>query len=181
MTKLIDTVRLYNEHPELLNMLYPDKNKYDRKPKLNILCTGSRDWTDRKLVKSVLSAYKSYDVTVIQGTSKGLDTIADEVANELGMKSIGFSAIQKYDARDLLLRNTVMVNKLEPSRDLVLAFRTSRLSKGTNDAVQKAVGRGLRVIMYTLGDKYPGGIKCSDFNLSTGADLPMIENPEITE
>ncbi|QMV48482.1 hypothetical protein [Bacillus phage SPO1L5] len=162
-------------------LIFLDKNKYGQKPKLNILCTGSRDWSDRKVVKSVLSAYKSYDVTVIQGTSKGLDTIADEVANELSMKSIGFSANQKYDARDLLLRNTVMVNKLEPSRDLVLAFRTSRLSKGTNDAVQKAVGRGLRVIMYTLDDKYPGGIKCSDFNLSTRADLPIVENPEITE
>ncbi|QPX71744.1 hypothetical protein [Bacillus phage SP8] len=174
----LNSIEVQNEKDALI---FLDKNKYGQKPKLNILCTGSRDWTDRKLVKSVLSAYKSYDVTVIQGTSKGLDTIADEVANELGMKSIGFSANQKYDARDLLLRNTVMVNKLEPSRDLVLAFRTSRLSKGTNDAVQKAVGRGLRVIMYTLDDKYPGGIKCSDFNLSTGADLPMVENPEITE
>uniref|UniRef100_A0AAU8BCU7 YspA cpYpsA-related SLOG domain-containing protein n=1 Tax=Bacillus phage Adastra TaxID=3143958 RepID=A0AAU8BCU7_9CAUD len=174
----LNSIEVQNEKDALI---FLDKNKYGQKPKLNILCTGSRDWTDRKLVKSVLSAYKSYDVTVIQGTSKGLDAIADEVANELGMKGIGFSANQKYDARDLLLRNTVMVNKLEPSRDLVLAFRTSRLSKGTNDAVQKAVGRGLRVIMYTLDDKYPGGIKCSDFNLSTGADLPMVENPEITE
>ncbi|APZ82416.1 hypothetical protein Goe2_c18000 [Bacillus phage vB_BsuM-Goe2] len=180
MTKLIDTVRLYSEHPEAISLLRLNKNKYGQKPKLNILCTGSRNWTDRKLVKSVLSAYRSYDVTVIQGTSKGLDAIAGEVAEELGMKTVGISAAQKYDARDLLLRNTVMVNKLDSSRDLVLAFRTSRMSKGTNDTVQKAVGRGLRVVMYTLDDKYPGGIKCSDFNLSTGADLPIVENPEVT-
>ncbi|WCS68591.1 hypothetical protein Goe16_01770 [Bacillus phage vB_BsuM-Goe16] len=181
MTKLIDTVKLYREHPELLNTLYLNKNKYGQKPKLNILCTGSRNWTDRKLVKSVLSAYSSYDVTVVQGTSKGLDTIANEVAEELGMKTVGVSAVQRYNAKDLLLRNTVMVNQLEPSRDLVLAFRTSRHSKGTNDTVQKAVGRGLKVVMYTLDEKYPGKVKCSDFNLSTGANLPIVENPEISE
>ncbi len=38
-------------------------------------------------------------MTVIQGTSKGLDTIAGEVAEELGMKTVGTPAVQKYDAK----------------------------------------------------------------------------------
>lgn len=150
------------------------------KPNLAIVCSGSRDWSDKKFVESVLKAYtEKYNVTVIQGTSRGLDTIAGEVADELGAVNIGISAVQKTDfKRDLLLRNSVMLSQLEKyDRKLVLAFRNKLDSKGTNDTVYKAVSRRIPVIMYTL-------LRSTELSILTqgieDTDLPFVDDPVIS-
>ena len=57
-----------------------------------ILMTGSRDWTDRKLIEQGLRAAAalamvpagSTDVVLVHGAARGADALAADVAGQLG-------------------------------------------------------------------------------------------------
>ena len=84
-----------------------------------ILICGSRDWTSHNTIKSVLSNY-SKEIIVITGGCRGADTIAENVAKNLGMTVQVFNADwKKYGRAAGPIRNQ---KRLEEKPDLVIAF-----------------------------------------------------------
>ena len=111
---------------------------------------GAREWTNRAAIERELRIFKDKaeaegeTLTVMHGGARGADTIAGEVAVELGLN------VKVYPARwDTLgksagmMRNQHMID-LRP--DVVLAFTETPLqSRGTRDMVRRAVGAGILV------------------------------------
>jgi hypothetical protein len=111
---------------------------------MRVLCTGSRDWTNYKIIIDVLVELPSY-TTIIHGGAAGLDTIVDIVARKLGF------TVEVYEAGwkskwDGLLRNSQMLYEGKP--DLVLGFRSKLNSRGTNDMLKKAGIAGIEHRIY---------------------------------
>jgi len=129
-----------------------------------VMVTGSRDWTDRATIHRALRDHApAGDVELLHGDAPGADTIAAELADELGWTVRPFPAdwsvtpdtptgrIRRrrdgtlYDVAAGVIRNRVMLNE-QP--DLVLAFQR-RGSKGAQDAIDEARRRGIPVVVHT--------------------------------
>ena len=118
--------------------------------KRRILITGSRTWTDEATIRTALWSLNPATDTIIHGASKdGADRIAHRLARERGF------AIQTYPASwDSLgkkagpIRNLEMTNSLTPGRDLVIAFRATGPSPGTDGTIALAKERGITVKVY---------------------------------
>ena len=110
-----------------------------------ILICGSRDWTSHNTIKSVLSNY-SKEIIVITGGCRGADTIAENVAKNLGMTVQVFNADwKKYGPSAGPIRNQKM---LEEKPDLVIAFHENLdNSKGTKDMVNRARKAGIEIMI----------------------------------
>ena len=110
-----------------------------------ILICGSRDWTSHNTIKSVLSNY-SKEIIVITGGCRGADTIAENVAKNLGMTVQVFNADwKKYGRAAGPIRNQKM---LEEKPDLVIAFHENLdNSKGTKDMVNRARKAGIEIMI----------------------------------
>ena len=110
-----------------------------------LLICGSRDWTDHNTIKSVLSNY-SKEIIVITGGCRGADTIAENVAKNLGMTVQVFNADwKKYGRAAGPIRNQKM---LEEKPDLVIAFHENLdNSKGTKDMVNRARKAGIEIMI----------------------------------
>jgi hypothetical protein len=130
---------------------------------VRILVTGSREWTDRAAIEKALirlarlidaerpsGNYFAYiqrepltaQVTVVHGSYRGADTLADAVASELGW------TVEAHPADWVLygddagpIRNTEMV---EAGADVCVAFPGPK-SKGTWDCIRKAAAAGIPV------------------------------------
>lgn len=119
-----------------------------------ILVTGSRNWTDHDIVHDAMTAEARWrsplgtrwsEMTLIHGAARGLDTIAAELAAEIGMQ------IEPYPADWTTFgksaghrRNAVMVAS---GADVCLAFPISE-SRGTRGCMKLAEKAGIRVIVY---------------------------------
>jgi hypothetical protein len=120
---------------------------------MKILCTGDRNWNNRRMIEIVLGAVRDThdpsEVTVIHGNARGADKLCGEVATLLGYKVISRPADWiRYGKSAGPIRNREML-KLNP--DIVFAFH-NRLteSKGTKDMVSIALDAGIKVILVTL-------------------------------
>jgi hypothetical protein len=94
---------------------------------VKVLFTGSRDWTDRILVQTAFTQFSPS--LVIHGDARGLDTIADHYAEQLGIDRIRCPANWKGRGKAAgMYRNRFMYDLTQP--DLVLAFPLPH-SRGT--------------------------------------------------
>ncbi len=111
-----------------------------------VLVCGDREWTDKDLIKLVLSTVHG-PVTVIHGGCRGADEIAGNAAFNMGFKVEQYDANwKKYGRAAGPIRNQVM---LDASIDLVLAFHPDlSKSKGTKDMVARARKAGVTVEVY---------------------------------
>jgi hypothetical protein len=116
-----------------------------------VLVTGDRNWTNRSVVFSALVSLQAYttdgNVCIVHGAARGLDTIAGEVARELGYDVDPHEAEwDKYGRAAGPIRNQEM---LEERPNLVLSFHDDLVhSKGTRDMVKKALKAQIHVHHY---------------------------------
>jgi hypothetical protein len=111
---------------------------------MKILVCGDREWTDRELIKEVLSQWKGKEVVIIEGGARGADNLANECAKELGFKVITVEADWKsYGKAAGPFRNKRML-AMRP--DLVIAFHDDLgKSKGTKKCVSQARAMNVEV------------------------------------
>lgn len=109
---------------------------------MRVLVCGSRDWTDRKRIRSRLLNLPKGS-TVIHGGARGADRLAAEVAHELGHQVLDMPAHWRlnghYNPRAGLERNLRMLD-LKP--ELVIAFWDGG-SSGTKHTIEQATRRGI--------------------------------------
>ncbi len=107
-----------------------------RKRGLRLLICGDREWRNKELIKREI--LRLMPILIIEGEARGADTLAREVAEELGIKVLPFLAEwNRYGRAAGFIRNTEMLHVGNP--DAVLAFHNSlENSKGTKHMVKIA-------------------------------------------
>lgn len=112
---------------------------------MTLLVCGGREWVDRDLIRSVLTAaVRGWGVVrVVHGDCRGADRIAGEVAGELGLPVRRIPADWKrYGKRAGPIRNQLMLDECSP--DAVIGFHADLAnSSGTKDMVRRAENKGL--------------------------------------
>ena len=122
---------------------------------MNVLITGSREWTDRDLMRRVLvreltalDPSLAADVTVMHGACRGADLMAARLLNTSVYKVRAFPADwQTHGKRAGILRNLQM---LDEGPVLVLAFQVGR-SRGTQHVIDEARKRNIPVVVTEAG------------------------------
>lgn len=111
---------------------------------MRILFTGSRDFTNLEMVVEVMKNLPP-DTVVIHGGAKGLDTMVDVIAEEMGLEIERFPIDKKtwdeVGKQAGHLRNSQMLYEGKP--ELVMAFRSKMMSKGTNDMLLQAARKNI--------------------------------------
>jgi len=110
---------------------------------MRILICGSREWTDRQMIKNGLSQVP-WDTVVIHGAEpNGADHIADECAKALGLSVKPYPAEwRKYGKPAGPRLNQQMLNEGKP--DVVWAFKKRGAKNiGTSDMVDRAERAGI--------------------------------------
>lgn len=108
---------------------------------LRVLICGSRDWTDAAKIAYVLT-HMPRDRVIIHGAARGADSLAAEVATELGFTCEAFPADWSQGRAAGAIRNRQMLNS---GIDGVIAFVLRSPSPGTADCVGEAIRRGVHV------------------------------------
>lgn len=110
-----------------------------------ILVTGSRDWTDRDIIRKVLS-WLPPGSTVVHGAARGADTIAAEEAKALGLTVEAHPADWKRHGKAAgPIRNQKMIDA--GPYDAVFAFPLPD-SIGTRDCIERARKAGYEVAVF---------------------------------
>lgn len=115
-----------------------------------ILVTGSREWKNAEVIRQVLCRYVGvgWDVTVVNGGARGADALANEIAEQLGMKTEVYIADWGvYGKAAGPRRNKHMVSL---GADICIAFPLGE-SRGTRYCMKIAEAAGIPVI--NLGDQ----------------------------
>ena len=128
---------------------------------MKILVTGDRNWDinpelHKERIRYVLKRVvadalnSAQEVTIIHGAARGVDTLAGQVASELGLNVEAYPADwEKYGKAAGPIRNRKMLD-LKP--DLVLAFHNDLTkSKGTAHCIKEAEKMGFPVIVFGEG------------------------------
>lgn len=126
--------------------------RYLRQSKV-ILVTGDQNWTNVEVIAKKLAEQPKYS-TVIHGATKGVDTIAGNVAFCMGFGVIAVPAQSEVHGKAAeLIRNQQM---LDMGPDIILAFHDDiRRSKGTKDLITRARRAGVEVHLYdSEGNEY---------------------------
>jgi hypothetical protein len=115
---------------------------------VKVLVCGSRDWTDRALIESVIHGLAFRfgpdvpDAEVIHGACRGADQIAGAYAASLGLRVTEFPADWAGKGKRAgILRNLAM---LDEKPDAVIAFQRNG-SRGTQHTIDEARKRGIPV------------------------------------
>lgn len=118
---------------------------------MRILITGSRNWTNREIIRQALreagQAAKTHPqgVVVVHGGARGADMIAGEIAREFGcMIEVHPADWQAHGKAAGPIRNAHMV-KL--GADVCLAFPLGE-SRGTRHCMHMAEAAGIPVKVY---------------------------------
>lgn len=113
---------------------------------MKVLVCGDRKWPYKGIVRRVL--YQVQPSMVIQGGARGADTLAWDVAKEMGLATETYPAEWKeYGRAAGPIRNRLM---LDQKPDLVIAFHDDiEHSRGTKDCVTEARKRGIPVRVIT--------------------------------
>ena len=116
---------------------------------MRLLICGDRNWTDRNPIERYLSRYTPETTVVIHGGAKGADSIAGEVAEELGMTVEVYPAEWgKYHRAAGPIRNRQM---LDSQVDAVVWFHNDiDSSKGTRNMIAQATKAGINVLSGTM-------------------------------
>jgi hypothetical protein len=135
---------------------------------MKVLICGDRNWTDKQRIKEelleVLADRKNLfagsspiSIVIIHGGARGADTLAGEVARELGMRVAVYKAEwEKFGKAAGVLRNLEMLNDGKP--DFVLAFHSDiSKSKGTANMIKISEKRGIPVKLITMDYYRLGG------------------------
>jgi hypothetical protein len=111
-----------------------------------VLICGDRNWTNREPIKRemkslILQAGRPNKLLVIHGGARGADSIAGQVAQEMGVHTAQVDALwDSYHRGAGPTRNAVMLT-LDP--DEVVAFHANiDESRGTADMVKRAKKKG---------------------------------------
>ena len=110
---------------------------------MTTLFTGSRSWTDRGIVEAAFDAFRP--TLVVHGDARGLDTIADQIAERRGIDRVRWPA--NWNGRGTaagMIRNRVMYDQMRPT--LVLAFPLPD-SRGTWGMVRYARAQGCERVL----------------------------------
>ena len=130
---------------------------------MKILVCGDRRWSDRQTIYRILLPYATQTppVTILHGGARGADTLAGQVAQELGMEVKEVRAEwQRYGRGAGPLRNDKMLNE---HPDLVIAFHNDLAkSKGTADTVRKVQKRGIAVMVVKTREEEPEHLPRTD-------------------
>jgi len=114
---------------------------------MRLLVTGDRNWKDDRIIQNVLEMLKIIDpsMVVIHGGANGADSIAGDIAESLGIKTLEFAADwNKYGRAAGPIRNQRMLDEGKPTA--VMAFHKDlRASRGTLDMVKRARSANLPV------------------------------------
>jgi hypothetical protein len=116
-----------------------------------ILITGSREWSNRDLIREALMTHAGEDATehpentvLIHGANpRGADTLGAQEAEKLGYTIEAYPADWRRGKVAGNLRNQDMV---DTGADVCLAFPTSS-SRGTWDCVRRAKAAGIEVVI----------------------------------
>ena len=112
-----------------------------------ILFCGARAWTDSAAVLDAM-LQESPDV-VIEGSAKGADSIARDIAKKLGIVVLEFPANWDLYGRSAgFIRNQQMLDEGKPDKVIAFQFYLAE-SKGTADMIKRAKKAGIpvRVVM----------------------------------
>lgn len=111
-----------------------------------IIACGGRNWSNRDSVRRELSLLPK-DVLIIHGAATGADSLVEEVAKELGLKTKPFPAEwAKYSRAAGPIRNQAMLKELNGATSMLLVFHTDLPnSKGSKDMVARAVDAGWNI------------------------------------
>lgn len=117
---------------------------------MKVLVTGDRHWYNKDRIREILSALTDVEC-IIEGEARGADTLAREVAEELGIPVKKFPADwDKHGKAAGPIRNIQM---LDEKPDLVIAFHDNlALSRGTKHTVTEANKRRIPVRLVTQSD-----------------------------
>ncbi len=117
-----------------------------RKRGLRLLVCGDREWKDKEPIKREI--LRLMPILIIEGEARGADTLAREVAEELGIAVLPFPAQWKVYGRGAgPVRNIQMLTHGRPDR--VLAFHNNLFrSKGTKHMVKIARIAGIPVDVF---------------------------------
>jgi hypothetical protein len=122
---------------------------------MKVLVCGSRDWVDRAPIERELRKLSSGTI-IIHGGARGADTIAGEVAKELGFVVRCYPADwDKYGRGAGPRRNALMLIKEHRLPDdlihKVLAFsKDFENSRGTKDMMQKSTAKSIPVEAFSV-------------------------------
>jgi hypothetical protein len=110
---------------------------------VRVLVCGDRNWMDRKKIEDRLLKLP-VNTVVIEGEASGADSLARDVAREIGLSVLEFPADWKKHGKAAgPIRNRQM---LDQKPDLVIAFHPDLTkSRGTADTVREAKRRGIPV------------------------------------
>jgi hypothetical protein len=114
---------------------------------MKILMCGDRNWNDeikmRQVFKSLKILYNDFEI--VQGGASGADTMAKNIATELGIPFKEYLAEwSKYGRAAGPLRNERMLED-NPDIELVVAFHKNiSQSKGTKNMLEKAINKGIK-------------------------------------
>lgn len=112
-----------------------------------ILVCGSRYYKNRNLIEKILNEYVGFEPTLIHGAATGADSLAGEVAEDFGWRTIAIPADwKKYGKAAGPIRNSEMLD-FQP--DLVISFGSGR---GTTNCVTQAKNRNIKVREIDKGD-----------------------------
>jgi len=114
---------------------------------MRVLVCGDRNWTNIHAIWRHLVGL-SKDTIIIEGEARGVDSLAREVAESLGMKVMPFPADwNKHGRAAGPIRNIQMLKEGKP--DLVLAFHPDlEKSKGTKHMVEISKKAGIEVMVF---------------------------------
>lgn len=120
---------------------------------MKVLVTGSRGWHDRERIREDLREYRDEaaasgdGLVVIHGDCpQGADKIAKYWCRRLNIEDIPMPADwSKYGRSAGPRRNQQMLDQHHP--DVVLAYRATGKSSGTDDMVNRAHAAHVRVVM----------------------------------
>lgn len=122
---------------------------------MKVVFCGSQTWTDRDAIRAGLeTAYeigklqhgveKASDLTVVHGDAIGADTIAGEIAEELGHTVIPVPAdFKTYGKAAGRIRNKQMID-MDPQ--VVFAYMTFGGSPSTQNTINQAVARNIQIV-----------------------------------
>jgi hypothetical protein len=115
---------------------------------MKTIIAGSRSIRDYELLEEVVRI-SGIDVTeVVSGGARGVDTLAIQYAT---LKELSIHLIKpnwkEYGNAAGMIRNTEMVNNAE-----ALIALWDGESKGTQDVIQKATKKGLKIYVYNLAN-----------------------------
>jgi hypothetical protein len=121
---------------------------WEASARMKVLVCGSRDWTDRALIKDYLDGLllkHGRDVELIHGDCRGADQIAARRMEHLGIRVTAFPADWRGKGRaGGIIRNLEM---LDQRPDLVVAFQRNG-STGTQHTIDEARRRGITVEVF---------------------------------